>query len=59
VAIRLIDGLGNHGPGGGRLSTATISGDALHPGRFCAVMRQENRRTEVKIVESLRAALSQ
>jgi hypothetical protein len=55
----LLDGFGNHDPGGGRYKQKRSPWDAIHPGRSWAMKCQSSQRTEAEILESLRVALSQ
>lgn len=51
----VIDGFGNHDPGGGRRNQQKSAWDVLHPGRRWAELQQPNRRTEQQIQDALAA----
>ncbi len=50
---KVIDGFGNHDPGGGRRNQRMSPWDVLHPGRAWATMLPSNARTEEEILRNL------
>jgi hypothetical protein len=52
---KLIDGFGNHDPGGGRYKQVRSRWDTLHPGRSWALRCQERHETQEQIIEEMRA----
>lgn len=54
---KMIDGFGNHDPGGGRYNQLRSRWDTLHPGRGWAFKCQERLETQAQIIEELRAYL--
>ncbi len=54
---RIIDGFGNHDPGGGRYNQLRSRWDTLHPGRGWAFKCRERLETQAQIIEELRVYL--
>jgi hypothetical protein len=54
---KIIDGFGNHDPGGGRYNQLRSRWDTLHPGRGWAFKCQERLEAQAQIIEELRAYL--
>lgn len=49
----IVDGFGNHDPGGGRYKQQRSSWDMLHPGRGWALKCRKNKKSEIEILSSL------
>lgn len=54
----ILDGFGNHAPGGNRARQRRSAWDVLHPGRGWAEQCSPNLRAEPEIVESLLSAIN-
>jgi hypothetical protein len=54
----VVDGFGNHDPGGGRYKQQRSSWDVLHPGRDWAEKCQPNKRSRNDILDMLKRALA-
>jgi hypothetical protein len=54
----LLDGFGNHGPGGGRYKGERPSWDTVHPGRAWADRCEPNSRSKAQILAEFEAGLS-
>jgi hypothetical protein len=54
---QLIDGFGNHDPGGGRYNQQRSPWDVIHPGRNWALKCRENVKTEEGILKSIKEFL--
>jgi hypothetical protein len=55
---KIIDGYGNHDPGGGRYNQQRSPWDVLHPGRTWAERLQPNRRSDTEILDRLHEFLA-
>jgi len=55
----VVDGFGNHDPGGGRYNQQRSPWDMIHPGRSWAEKCQPNLKTEDQIIASITDALAQ
>jgi len=53
----VIDGFGNHDPGGGRYQQQRSPWDMIHPGRAWAMKCQANKKSEDEILKMLQAAV--
>jgi Eco29kI restriction endonuclease len=54
----VIDGFGNHDPGGGRRNQMKSSWDVLHPGRPWAEKQKDNSKSAKQILDNLAAFIA-
>jgi hypothetical protein len=54
----VIDGFGNHDPGGGRRNQMKSSWDVLHPGRSWANKQKDNSKPVKQILDNLAAFMA-
>lgn len=55
---KVIDGFGNHDPGGGRSNQQRSAWDVIHPGRSWATKLRKNNRTSAELLDNLARFMS-